>query len=689
MKDCSKEHTEHISVISSFICQVLNILSVSQYFHTRIHLCVLEESKLYIIIKMFFAKILSLYLFEIFTVVISYPLNFDSSDENVDYRYNYHHHYFNELFLEGNLPQHNIDITPIDRTPSLTPDIKYAVRGENGVLSSDLKFCNNLVIDSIIELYPNANAADMAVTLTLCIGMVNFFNSGIGGGGYLVMHDHSTKTNMHLDFRELSPLKADPSLYKDNDWSTKVGGLAIATPGELLGLYELFRLKGSGTIRWSELLKPIIDLGNQGWEVDEILGATLKIYEPVFTSMPETWFFVLNSTCDGVLKQGDWIRRPQLAHTLQLLAQNESVAPFYDPTGPLVKSMVQSIQNSGGIITGEDFKNYRVHQTDPLTVKIRSLDSYINGGLTVVTSSGSSSGAALVSALKIMDHFPDAMGGDYLDETNFYLIETMKWMGSARSRLGDYQTQQLPDRIMQVLHDQWSDQAHQSIRNQTEWDPLSNVLKFHTMSNYTDYRPEYKMNEPHGTAHISIIDHHGNAVSLTTTINLLFGSLVHDPETGVIFNNEMDDFAQESKCNSFELAASIYNLIEPLKRPLSSTAPTIVLNELGVPDLVIGASGGSRITTAILQSLIRLYWYKMPLLETVAYPRVHHQLLPDHVEVENISMIGKGTITKLMEMGYEVIEQVPKSVVNAIKRDRFGWIGVSDYWRKRGISQGY
>lgn len=199
--------------------------------------------------KMSFTKILSSYLFVLFNVVISYPLNFNVLDEHTENIHNYHHHYFNKVFIEGNLPQHNIDITPIDRTPSLTPDIKYAVHGENGVLSSDLQFCNNLVIDKIIKLYPNANAADMAVTLTLCIGMVNFFNSGIGGGGYLVMHDHSTKTNIHLDFRELSPLKSDPSLYKDNDWNTKVGGLAIATPGELLGLYELFRLKGSGSVK--------------------------------------------------------------------------------------------------------------------------------------------------------------------------------------------------------------------------------------------------------------------------------------------------------------------------------------------------------------------------------------------------------------------------------------------------------
>lgn len=620
----------------------------------------------------------------IVTTATSHPVTFNLHNNNI-------FQIMNEIFMDTKSgPDHNIDITPIDRSPSMTPDTKFAVYGDNGVLSSDLQICNNLVIDKINKRFPQANAADMTVTLTLCIGMVNFFNSGIGGGGYLVMHDHQKKDNINLDFRELSPLKANPSFYKYDDWSTKVGGLAIATPGELMGLYELYKLKGSGTVKWSELLQPIIELGENGWEIDEILGATLTIYESIFTLMPDTWSFVLNSTQNGVLKQGDWIKRPGLAHTLSVLAANESVAPFYDPESSLVKSMVKSVQRAGGIISLEDFQNYNIHQTEPLTTTIRhGFENMPHNDMQVIVSSGSSSGAALISALKIMDHFPTEIGGDYFDESNFHLIETMKWMASARSRLGDYQGDDLPDRIQEVLNDTWSEQAFKSIQANTEWDHIANIAHYHTMPNYTDYNPEYKMNEPHGTAHLSIIDHYGNAVSLTTTINLLFGAIVHDPETGVIFNNEMDDFAQEAKSNSFDLAASIYNLIKPLKRPLSSTAPTIVLNEIGRPDLVIGASGGSRITTAILQSLIRLYWHEMPLLETVAYPRVHHQLLPDRVEVESLSMLGKRTISKLRGMGYEVMEQVPKSVINAIKSHRVGWIGVSDYWRKRGVSQGY
>lgn len=587
---------------------------------------------------------------------------------------------------------HNIDIRPIDRSPSLTPSTKLIKVGDNGLISSDLEFCNKLVIDEILTKFPGTNAADATVTMTLCIGMINFFNSGIGGGGYLVMHDHIQNENINIDFRELSPSKIDPKLFK-SELDSKIGGLSIAIPGELKGLYHLFNWKGSGKIKWGQLLNPIITLGENGWHIDEVLSATLKLYEDYFLDHKDMWGFVLNENGDKVLKQGDLIKRTSLSKTLRILAQNESVDPFYDSRNDLVKSMVKTINNSNGIIVGEDFDNYDIHVTEPISGKIRhGFYNMPNNDLTVITSSGSSSGAALMSSLKVMDKFLKVIGGDYQIDTTYKLVETMKWMASSRSRLGDYIGDKLPQRIQNILNDTWIDKIHQNIMNGIKIDPNNpKTKKYKTLPDFKSYEPLYELNEPHGTAHFSIVDSLGNAVSLTTTVNLLFGSLIHDPETGVIFNNEIDDFAQEGKQNSFELAPSVYNLIKPNSRPLSSAAPTIVLNELGQVDLIIGASGGSRITTSILQAIIRIYWYNMPLLETIAYPRLHHQLIPDQIEVESISMIGKETINSLKDVGYKIIENYPKSVVNAIKKHErnLNWIGVSDFWRKRGISVGY
>ncbi|QLL35010.1 hypothetical protein HG536_0H03860 [Torulaspora globosa] len=579
---------------------------------------------------------------------------------------------------------HNIEIDPLRREPTLNPDKDLLKIGRHGGISSDLQLCSNLTIEKVLQKFPGSNAADAAVTQALCIGMINFFNSGVGGGGYAVFSGKQEKDHLFVDFREQAPAGSHKQMFDECPDCSKVGGLAVGVPGELKGLYELHKSRGSGQVAWADLVTPVAELGYEGWEIGAALGASLEKYEPLLLQMTEDWSFVINSTGNGVKKAGDWIQRPALSDTLMELAKNGSAEPFYDPNHWVARSIVKSIGKHGGILTKEDLANYTVSAGKPLSLKIRSGYQYApNNDLTVLTSSGSSSGAALISALSIMDQMETVEGGDYMPLTSFQLIEAMKWMGSARSRLGDYDGDEIPAHIKEVLGKEWIDNAAGKIKQ--------NCLRSEpkTFENWTWYNPAYEINEPHGTAHFSIVDGLGNAVSLTTTINLLFGSLVHDPVTGVIFNNEMDDFSQPHRSNSFGLAASIYNYPSPGRRPLSSAVPSIILNELGIPDLVVGASGGSTITTSVLQAIVRSYWYNMPLLETIAYPRVHHQLLPDVLEVENYSMVGKSAVGSFNKMGYSTQERGPRSVVNAIRYFNGDWHAVSDYWRKRGVSSVY
>lgn len=579
---------------------------------------------------------------------------------------------------------HNIEIDPLKREPTLDPDTGFLKVGQNGAISSDLQICSNLTIANVLRKFPGSNAADAAVTQTLCIGMINFFNSGIGGGGYAVFSSKNEDDHLTVDFREQAPSGSHKHMFDGCPDCSKLGGLAVGVPGELRGLYELFKSRGSGKVSWFDLLKPVADLGYEGWHIGDALGAALKYYEPIFLTMRNDWSFVLNGTGNGVKSVNDWINRPALSDMLMELARNGSADPFYDSNHWIAESMVKAVAKHGGIMTAQDLERYHVSKSKPLSLKIRSgFHNAPDNDLTVLTSSGSSSGAALISALCILDRMDSVEGGDYLPGTSFELVEAMKWMASARSRLGDYEGEELPPHIKEVLQKEWIDNAASSIKQSS----IDN--NFRTLGNWTHYNPAYEINEPHGTAHFSIVDSLGNAVSLTTTVNLLFGSLVHDPVTGVIFNNEMDDFSQIERSNSFGLAPSIYNYPAPGKRPLSSAVPTIVLHELGFPDLVVGASGGSTITTSVLQAIVRSYWYKMPLLETVAYPRVHHQLLPDTLEVENLAMLGKSTINTFHEMGHSTQERSPRSVVNAVRYSRGVWHAVSDYWRKRGVSSVY
>lgn len=579
---------------------------------------------------------------------------------------------------------HNIEIDPLRRQPTLSPDRNLLKIGRNGGISSDLQLCSNLTIDKVLKKFPGSNAADAAVTQALCIGMINFFNSGIGGGGYAVFSGRHDEDHLFVDFREQAPGGAHKKMFDQCPDCSKVGGLAVAVPGELKGLYELFNTRGSGKVAWADLITPVADLGYEGWEIGPALGAALEKYEPLLIEMTDDWSFVVNSTGNGVKKTGDWIQRQALSDTLMELARNGSADPFYDPNHWIAKSIVKSISKHGGIVTTNDLANYAVSAGKPLSLKMRSGFQYMpNNDLTLLTTSGSSSGAALISALSILDRMQSVEGGDYSPRTSFQLVEAMKWMASARSRLGDYEEEDIPPRIKEVLEKEWIDNAANRINQFC----LESDLK--TSENWTAYKPAYEINEPHGTAHFSIVDGAGNAVSFTTTVNLLFGSLVHDPVSGVILNNEMDDFSQPLRSNTFGLAASIYNYPSPGKRPLSSAVPSIVLNELGTPDLVVGASGGSTITTSVLQAIVRSYWYNMPLLETIAYPRVHHQLLPDVLEVEHYAMVGKSMIKSFKEMGYTTEEQGPRSVINAIRYSSGDWHAVSDYWRKRGVSSVY
>ncbi|AAS50510.1 AAR144Wp [Eremothecium gossypii ATCC 10895] len=581
---------------------------------------------------------------------------------------------------------HNIDIGPLNRSATLTPAAYYRKVGVNGAISSDLELCNRMTVHDILLGIPGANAADAAVTMSLCIGMINFFNSGIGGGGFAVYTDgQDPERHLAFDFREMAPELAHKEMYASDPNASKIGGLAIAIPGELAGLYEMYEKRGSGVARWEELLRPVIELGFQGWAVGPALAASLQEYEAYFKAHLDDWSFVYNHKEGRVLRAGEWISRPELAKTLQNLAASGGVKPFYDAESDLVKTMVNKIQSAGGVLSESDFENYEVDVTRPLSLKIRSSWEYLpNNDLTVLTTSGSSSGAALLSALKILDQFPNKEDGDFQPEQAYQLIEAMKWMASARSRLGDFGGgEELAPQVRDVLGDAWTDYAVNLIK--------AGYIDGHfgTLVDWHDYLPEYELNDPHGTAHISIVDHFNNAVSLTTTVNLLFGSLVHDPSTGIVFNNEMDDFSQPGRPNAFGLQPSRYNFPEPFKRPLSSTCPTVVLNDVGLPDLVVGAAGGSRILTSVLQLIVRTYWYNMPLLEAVAYPRIHHQLLPEVLEVESLALLGPDTVDAIRRMGHSIVEVTPKSVVNAIRHWHGTWHAVSDYWRKRGISVAY
>lgn len=572
--------------------------------------------------------------------------------------------------------------------PTLNPSKEQLKIGAEAMVSSDVPLCSTMGKEI---LQRGGNAADAAVTVALCIGSVNLHSSGIGGGGYIVSSLKETQEVISIDAREMAPRKAFKEMYHKSLVLSKIGGLAIAVPGELKGLYELFSRHGSGKLSWSQLIDPVIDLNNNGFKCSEILDRAIKFQMgsvfPYVPTLSQDWDYVFKYV-DGekrYVDEGDIITRPALARTLSMIAQNGSSDIFYDPSGPIVKSLIETSNRFGGIITEKDFAAYDVKVEDALTLNF----TVHNETYRVYTSGGVSSGLALLSGLNLYEK----IAGDTSSVLETHkLVECMKWMASARSNFGDFTLHAsnvtFRDHLLEkYTSDKWADHI-----------VASGAYSDKQTFPWNHYHPKYELTEPHGTSHFSIVDSDDNSVAMTTTVNLVFGSMVYDNHTGVVLNNEMDDFSIPGAPNAFNLTPSVYNYIEPFKRPLSSTSPTIIMapsNGTSKPDLIIGAAGGSRITTATFQAIVRILHQKLPLLDAISYPRLHHQLIPQYVMVENLTVFEmQHNITERMHaLGHDFFSSGPLTAMNGIKRivssDGSKWQGVSDYWRKRGRADGY
>lgn len=259
----------------------------------------------------------------------------------------------------------------------------------------------------------------------------------------------------------------------------------------------------------------------------------------------------------------------------------------------------------------------------------------------------------------------------------------MKWLSAGRTELGDPHdpivTENLP-RIHELTTKSYASAVRRNISND------------HTYP-WKHYNPAYEPTDPKGTSHLSVLDKDGNAVALTTTINLYWGAKLHDPITGIILNSEMDDFSIPGRSNAYLLRPSVYNYILPHKRPLSSTAPTIVVESNGSPGLVIGGSGGSRIVTGVFEAIVKMYFWRYGLLDTIKSPRLHHQLIPEVVSAE--TGMESWIIEGLRERGHRVLqrklgEAAGGSVLQAVQGMKDGRVeGVADWWRKGGKAAGY
>ena len=504
-------------------------------------------------------------------------------------------------------------------------------------------------------LMDGGNAIDAAVAISFALAVVLPQAGNIGGGGFLVHYNKDQDSFYSIDYREQAPGKSYESMFIRNgkvDRNLAIQSyLSSGTPGSVHGLYEAH--KRFGNLSWSRLVNPAIKLALNGFTVTKTLADSLKSNAQKLSATPDgkKIFFKNNQP----LSEGDVLIQKDLAKTLTLIAKNGTKG-FYE--GETAKKIAKDMAENDGMITEEDLKQYRSKFRKPVKFKYKDLE--------IVTMPPPSSGGLLLQLMLRLFELNNLNTNDPYDPKNILLTtEIMQIAYSVRSEyLGDPDFYNVP---------------FESFSNEEIIKKLNEMINFKQSSTANAYLPgEYVFKE--NTTHFSVADQFGNLVSNTTTLNTAFGSGVVIKGTGVLMNNEMDDFsAAPGEPNYFGLLGNEANKIEPFKRPLSSMTPTIVFKD-GEPFLLTGAQGGSRIITAALQVILNYYEYGLSPEESVMNARYHHQWLPDklYYEKDLNNTFNAFMQNELQALGFTLEERETNGITASIMFHDEEMTGVSD-----------
>ncbi|GFF33455.1 gamma-glutamyltranspeptidase 1 [Aspergillus udagawae] len=512
--------------------------------------------------------------------------------------------------------------------------------GKRGAVASESAICSRHGID-ILEL--GGNAADALVATVLCVGVIGMYHSGIGGGGFMLVRAPNGSFEF-IDFRETAPAAAFEEMFNNSTGASTIGGLASGVPGELRGLEHLHKKYGS--LPWSVLVQPAIRTAREGFPVGRDLVRYMKSAVgggKDFLVENPTWAldFAPNGTRVGL---GDIMTRRRYADTLETIAKKGPDA-FY--SGPIAETMINALQAANGTMTLEDLRNY--------TVAIRNVSQIDYRGYQITSTTAPSSGTVAMSILKILNTYDDFFAPGNVNLSTHRLDEAMRFGYGERTKFGD------------PLFVAGLDEYEEDMLKQSTIDEIRRKISDVRTQNVSAYDPQgiESLNDS-GTSHVVVADHTGLAISLITTINTLFGSQVMVPETGIIMNNEMDDFSIPGKSNSFGYIPSKANYIRPGKRPLSSITPAIVTRPDGRLFFLAGSAGGSRIITATVQNIIRVIDQGLSAAQALAQPRLHDQLVPNQVSFEYT--YDNSTVDFMKSRGHNVTWVAPgQSTAQAIR----------------------
>ncbi len=514
------------------------------------------------------------------------------------------------------------------------------VEGPGGMVVSSQRLASEAGAQILRE---GGNAVDAAVATAYAEAVVNPCCGNLGGGGFLVARLADGRA-VFLDFRETAPAKATRDMYlgaegKPIPGASLVGWKAVAVPGSAMGL-DVARQRW-GRLSRAQVMAPAIALARDGFVLTRGDTAILHAGSAVLRRDPEAARIFFRP--DGSpFQPGDRLVQPDLARTLESLAQQGPDA-FYK--GQVADAIADASQEDGGVLTAEDLAAYRVTEDVPIQCTYR--------GLTILSAPPpSSGGVTLCETLGILQGYDLRSLGWHSAAGVHLIVEALRHAYLDRNTyLGDPAFVQNP--VAHLLDPAYAAAIRAAI-------PPDRATPSPQLP------PGTPPHEAPQTTHISAVDKDGGTAALTTTLNGLFGAGVMAPGTGVLLNDEMDDFTTKPNTpNMFGLVQGEQNAVEPGKRPLSSMAPTIVLRD-GKPFLVLGSPGGARIITNVLQVLLNVVDYGMSIADAVDTPRFHHQWLPDAV-YEEPRAFSPDTERILRGMGYTIVEQRPWGAADSIE----------------------
>lgn len=523
----------------------------------------------------------------------------------------------------------------------------------------DAEACTQVGSDILSK---GGSAVDIAVALLFCDGLANPQSMGIGGGVFITVYSKATGTGEVFDGREEAPAATSAEMFVGNSSLLSTGPLSVAVPGELKA-YSAAHQK-YGKLSWSDVIQPTLELCKNGFPVGKHLGRKLEELKSQILAEPTLKEVFFNNETNDVYKEGELLKRPDLANTLEEIAQNGADA-FY--TGELGKKFAADVASMGGLLTQEDLKAYQV--------KVKPTTKYTLLGDKVVHSvPPPGSGPVLSLILGILDGYGyDALNDTQsIDDTALMyhrIVEAFKYGYAKRTYLGDEDFLNITDIVCNMTSKDYADSLRATISDTETHEP-----EF--------YKPEHVTRGDKGTAHVSVLAANGDAVSATSTINGYFGAMLRSPSTGIILNNGMDDFSVENSTNKFMLEWSEANLIAPGKRPLSSMCPTIVTDGSGNVNAVVGGAGGSRITSGTALILFRHMYLKENIKQAIDDLRIHHQLYPNEVFYEK--KFPRAILDKLQAIGHKVVPEVEDSAFQGITRSADGRVFANMDFRKGG-----